>query len=124
MLVQQIQLAVQAGYLNHQILNQPLAPTTLVLLNQLLTNIKVSDNSSNLPSPEFIAKILNDAFNVCDPQQLQVAQANMNRGINHLHMTMNATKLKQQISNLQSQIAQQQAAYVNKQPGGGHTVSD
>lgn len=42
MLVQQIQMAVQAGYLNHQILNQPLAPTTLVLLNQLLANIKVS----------------------------------------------------------------------------------
>lgn len=42
MLVQQIQMAVQAGYLNHQILNQPLAPTTLVLLNQLLSNIKVS----------------------------------------------------------------------------------
>lgn len=41
MLVQQIQMAVQAGYLNHQILNQPLAPTTLHLLNQLLTNIKV-----------------------------------------------------------------------------------
>lgn len=48
----------------------------------------------------------------------------MNRGINHLHMSMSVTKLKQQISNLQSQIAQQQAAYVNKQPGGGHTVSD
>lgn len=42
MLVHQIQMAVQAGYLNHQILNQPLAPTTLILLNQLLTNIKVS----------------------------------------------------------------------------------
>lgn len=42
MLVQQIQMAVQAGYLNHQILNQPLAPTTLVLLNQLLAHIKVS----------------------------------------------------------------------------------
>lgn len=42
MLVQQIQMAVSAGYLNHQILNQPLAPSTLVLLNQLLTNIKVS----------------------------------------------------------------------------------
>lgn len=42
MLVQQIQMAVQAGYLNHQILNQPLAPTTLVLLNSLLANIKVS----------------------------------------------------------------------------------
>lgn len=42
MLVQQIQMAVGAGYLNHQILNQPLAPTTLVLLNQLLAHIKVS----------------------------------------------------------------------------------
>lgn len=42
MLVQQIQLAVQSGYLSSQILNQPLAPTTLLLLNQLLSNIKVS----------------------------------------------------------------------------------
>lgn len=41
MLVQQIQLAVHSGYLSSQILNQPLAPTTLLLLNQLLTNIKV-----------------------------------------------------------------------------------
>lgn len=48
MLVQQIQMAVQAGYLNHQILNQPLAPTTLVLLNQLLSNIKVSIIRGNL----------------------------------------------------------------------------
>lgn len=42
MLVQQIQTAVHAGFLNHQILNQPLAPQTLILLNQLLTCIKVS----------------------------------------------------------------------------------
>lgn len=42
MLVQQIQMAVQSGYLSSQILNQPLAPATLVLLNQLLTSIKVS----------------------------------------------------------------------------------
>lgn len=42
MLVQQIQLAVHSGYLSSQILNQPLAPTTLLLLNQLLSNIKVS----------------------------------------------------------------------------------
>lgn len=42
MLVQQIQMAVQHGYLNHQILNQPLAPQTLLLLNQLLNHIKVS----------------------------------------------------------------------------------
>lgn len=41
MLVQQIQLAVHSGYLSSQILNQPLAPTTLLLLNQLLSNIKV-----------------------------------------------------------------------------------
>ncbi|KAK6623834.1 hypothetical protein RUM44_010690 [Polyplax serrata] len=41
MLVQQIQMAVQAGYLNHQILNQSLAPQTLILLNQLLQQIKI-----------------------------------------------------------------------------------
>ena len=40
MLVQQIQMAVQAGHLNPQILNQPLAPQTLILLNQLLQQIK------------------------------------------------------------------------------------
>merc|ERR1719342_1555344 len=39
-LVQQIQMAVQAGPLNPQILNQPLAPQTLLLLNQLLQQIK------------------------------------------------------------------------------------
>lgn len=38
-LVVQIQMAVSAGYLNHQILNQPLAPQTLVLLNQLLQQV-------------------------------------------------------------------------------------
>lgn len=41
MLVQQIQLAVHGGYLSSQILNQPLAPATLQLLSQLLSNIKV-----------------------------------------------------------------------------------
>lgn len=45
MLVQQIQLAVHSGYLSSQILNQPLAPTTLLLLNQLLSNIKVGRQS-------------------------------------------------------------------------------
>merc|ERR1719495_1564376 len=40
LLVQQIQMAVSAGHLNPQILNQPLAPQTLVLLNQLLQQIK------------------------------------------------------------------------------------
>lgn len=56
-------------------------------------------------------------------QQLQVNQANMNRGINNIPMTLNISKLKQQIATLQNQIAQQQAAYVNKQPGGNHNMS-
>merc|ERR1719470_298394 len=43
-LVQQIQMAVQAGHLNPQILNQPLAPQTLLLLNQLLQQIKQLQN--------------------------------------------------------------------------------
>lgn len=42
MLVKQIQMAVGAGYLNQQILNQPLSPQTLLLLNQLLQQIKVN----------------------------------------------------------------------------------
>lgn len=50
MLVQQIKMAVQAGYLNPQILNQPLAPQTLVLLNQLLNLIKVSLHYSEFGS--------------------------------------------------------------------------
>lgn len=48
MLVQQIQMAVQSGYLSSQILNQPLAPATLVLLNQLLTSIKVGFSLFNI----------------------------------------------------------------------------
>lgn len=47
----------------------------------------------------------------------------MNRGINNIPMTLNISKLKQQITTLQNQIAQQQAAYVNKQPGGNHNMS-
>lgn len=45
LLVQQIQLAVHAGYLHSQILNQPLSPHTLVLLNQLLQQIKVKQSN-------------------------------------------------------------------------------
>lgn len=46
----------------------------------------------------------------------------MNRGINNIHITLTISKLKQQIATLQNQIAQQQAAYVNKQPGGNHNM--
>ncbi|XP_037965138.1 protein Gawky isoform X2 [Plutella xylostella] len=94
MLVQQIQMAVSAGYLNHQILNQPLAPQTLVLLNQLLQQIKVlqqlvQQNSLSKPN---------------SPLALQC--------------TVSIAKAKQQITALQNQIATQQALYMKQQSGG------
>lgn len=94
MLVQQIQMAVQAGYLNHQILNQPLAPQTLFLLNQLLNNIK----------------------------QLQVTQNNLQRGGGGGNNQMSMIpKIKQQIAGLQNQIATQQAIYVKQQQQQQHS---
>lgn len=109
MLVQQIQMAVQHGYLNHQILNQPLAPQTLLLLNQLLNHIK----------------------------QLQVMQSNLSRsgggGVNAVQISLAITKLKSQIGNLQNQITAQQSIYVKQQqqqnnanpgPGGVHPGND
>lgn len=106
MLVQQIQMAVQAGYLNHQvkkkcaincssiwqinlyfqILNQPLAPQTLVLLNQLLQQIKTLQQLVN---------------------QQQIASAHsMNGKPNNTMMQCSVliTKTKQQIVNLQVRI--------------------
>ena len=93
-LVQQIQKAVQAGYLNHQILNQPLAPQTLQLLNSLLNTI----------------------------QQLQLTQQSIQRngGVNNLQVQMTVQKQKQQISTLQQQIAQQQSVYIKSQAAGGN----
>lgn len=41
MLGQQIQLAIHSGFISSQILTQPLTQTTLNLLNQLLSSIKV-----------------------------------------------------------------------------------
>lgn len=86
MLVQQIQMAVQAGYLNHQILNQPLAPQTLVLLNQLLQQIKTLQqltNQQNLAQTQCIGPKQNNAL---------------------LHCSVLITKTKQQISNLQVRL--------------------
>ncbi|XP_055545590.1 protein Gawky-like isoform X1 [Wyeomyia smithii] len=91
MLVQQIQMAVQHGYLNQQILNQPLAPQTLLLLNQLLNHIK----------------------------QLQVMQSNLNRsgggGVSAVQISLAINKLKSQIGNLQNQITAQQTIYMKQQ---------
>uniref|UniRef100_A0A182W7S7 UBA domain-containing protein n=1 Tax=Anopheles minimus TaxID=112268 RepID=A0A182W7S7_9DIPT len=92
LLVQQIQLAVQNGYLENQILNQPLAPQTLMLLHQLLTHIK----------------------------QLNVMQNNLGRtggggGVNAVQMSIAINKLKSQIASLQNQINMQQASYLKQQ---------
>merc|ERR1719186_1200446 len=101
-LVQQIQMAVQAGHLNPQILNQPLAPQTLLLLNQLLQQIKA------LPQ--------------CQVQHASATAAGGNRGSGPnnqalLTFSVQITKHKQQIANLQNQITAQQAVYLgNQQP--------
>ena len=42
-LLQQINLAVQAGHLNPAIMNQKMSPQTLLLLNHLLNSIKTLD---------------------------------------------------------------------------------
>ncbi|XP_053673778.1 protein Gawky-like [Anopheles nili] len=92
MLVQQIQLAVQNGFLSHQILNQPLAPQTFILLNQLLTHIK----------------------------QMQLTQSNLARsgatgGVSAVQLTLAINKHKTQIAQLQQQIAAQQSIYLKQQ---------
>uniref|UniRef100_A0A1S4JW08 Uncharacterized protein n=1 Tax=Culex quinquefasciatus TaxID=7176 RepID=A0A1S4JW08_CULQU len=101
MLVQQIQMAVHAGFLNHQILNQPLAPQTLLLLNQLLTNIRQMQHIQN-----------------------NLARSGGATGVSTVQLTMQINKHKSTISQLQQQIAAQQAIYVKQQqqqqqPGGG-----
>lgn len=100
MLVQQIQMAVQAGYLNHQILNQPLAPQTLVLLNQLLQHIK---SLQQLLSQQQLAQ--NQCMNGKQSNAL-------------MQCSVMITKTKQTIGNLQNQIAAQQAVYVKQQNHG------
>lgn len=94
MLVQQIQLAVQEGYLNQQILNQPLAPPTLLLLNQLLQQIKVLQQLH---------------------QQHSMQNPLKGNGEIILRISVQITKTKQQIANLQNQIAVQQATYMKQQ---------
>ncbi|XP_023288422.1 trinucleotide repeat-containing gene 6C protein isoform X2 [Orussus abietinus] len=102
MLVQQIQLAVQEGYLNHQILNQPLAPQTLILLNQLLQQIKVLQQLH---------------------QQHSVQSSLKGNGQTVLQISVQITKTKQQIANLQNQIAAQQATYMKQQQQQQHPAA-
>ncbi|XP_043482810.1 trinucleotide repeat-containing gene 6B protein isoform X3 [Leptopilina heterotoma] len=102
MLVQQIQLAVQEGYLNHQILNQPLAPQTLILLNQLLQQIKVLQQ-------------------LHQQQNVQSSVKGNNQTL--LQINIQITKTKQQIANLQNQIAIQQATYMKQQQQQQHPAA-
>ncbi|KAK3864155.1 hypothetical protein Pcinc_030143 [Petrolisthes cinctipes] len=97
-LMQHIQMAVQAGYLNPQILNQPLAPSTLMLLNSMLTQINVLQKFSQ-------------------QQALWQAQAHISKNSSQslLQLNINIAKTKQQIQNLQNQIAAQQALYMKQQ---------
>ncbi|XP_053214849.1 protein Gawky-like isoform X2 [Panonychus citri] len=108
-LVQQIQLAVQSGHLNAQILNQPLAAPTIHLINQLLQNIKTLQSL-----------------------QMQIASHPKNGGPfnnssqSNLHVQITQTKLR--IQNLQNQITIQQGLFLKQQQqgqltGGGGTHS-
>ncbi|XP_076338143.1 protein Gawky-like isoform X2 [Tachypleus tridentatus] len=90
LLVQQIQVAVQAGYLNPQIINQPLAPQTLHLLSQLLQEIKL----------------------LYEIQQLHGSQQFGKGGALPPQFNMHVTQIKQRINNLRNQIAVQQANFI------------
>ena len=93
-LVQQLQLAVQSGHLNAQILNQPLGVATIQLIYQLLQQIK---NLQNL--------------------QMQ-STPNMNKNMgstSQSDLNVQITMIKQRISNLQNQIKLQQAVFISQQ---------
>ena len=93
-LVQQIQLAVQSGNLNAQILNQPLSGATIQLIYQLLQQIK---NLQNL-------------------QMQSTPNMNKNLGSNaQSDLNVQITVIKQRISNLQNQIKLQQAMFISQQ---------
>jgi trinucleotide repeat-containing gene 6 protein len=80
-----------------QILNQPLAPQTLQLLNQLLNQIKLQHS---LVQQQTLISL--------QPLTKQQSQ-------NHLQISVQITKTKQTIANLQNQIAAQQALFVKQQ---------
>ncbi len=97
LLVQQIQMAVQAGHLNAQILNQPLAPQTLLLLNQLLQQIKLLQQCKS------------------QQQQCMTSRGGQNNQGALLALSVQITKHNQNITNLQNQITVQQAQYLKSQ---------
>ncbi|XP_054718989.1 LOW QUALITY PROTEIN: protein Gawky-like [Uloborus diversus] len=99
-LVQQIQMAVQAGHLNAQILNQPLAPQTLQFLYQLLQQIKVL---SQLQSQQVL-------------QSSHVSKQGLPNSNSALQLSVQVAQTKQRINNLQNQICANQALYLKQIP--------
>lgn len=93
-LVQQIQLAVQSGHLNAQILHQPLSVGSIQLIHQLLQQIKSLQTL-----------------------QLQASNINKNMGGPNSQSDLNVqiTMIKQRISSLQNQIKVQQSVFMNSQ---------
>jgi len=85
--VQQIQLAVQSGHLNAQILNQQLAPSTITLIYQLLQQIKI----------------------------MQSLQGSNNVSKNYLQNSYQISQCKQKIATLQKQINVQQQLLFKQQ---------
>ncbi|XP_043210594.1 protein Gawky-like [Amphibalanus amphitrite] len=93
-LINQIQMAVHAGHLNPAILQQPMAPQTLVLLNHLLSQIKHLDQLS---------------------RQVHLARGHPNNSP-HLHsLQMEMMRIKNNISNIQAQISSQQTMLLKQQ---------
>ncbi|XP_054155070.1 protein Gawky-like [Oppia nitens] len=108
LLVQQIQLAVQAGHLNAQILNQPLAPPTLHLLYQLLQQIRILHQ-----------------LQISANQHLSKTGPTNAGGVPAIQSSINVqiTQTKQRILNFQNQIAAQQAIFLKEQQQSQHIVT-
>ncbi|XP_042898538.1 protein Gawky [Parasteatoda tepidariorum] len=97
-LCQQIQMAVSAGHLNAQILNQPLSPQTLQLLYQLLQQIKALAGLQN--------------------QLLQATSHGSKQGNNNaavLQINVHIAQTKSRIATLQNQICVHQAQFMKQQ---------
>jgi trinucleotide repeat-containing gene 6 protein len=90
-------MAVQAGYLSNQILQHPLPPQSLVLLNNLLQHIK--------------------SFQMLTQAQQQMGNSNSPTA---LQLSVQITKAKQHIQNLHNQIAAQQAHHAKQQQAQHH----
>ena len=90
--MQQIQNAVQAGYINPQILDQPLAPHTLQLLSQLVQELSILETLKKAETQNIMGN--NGEF---------------------IAISLKITKTKENISNLKNRISTQQAAHLKSQ---------